>query len=69
MFDRKLYFHRHVDYLLSQLGLIRFITYKFSSLDSLKFVYITLIHSKLQCAFLVWNNITSADSNKVEDIQ
>jgi hypothetical protein len=39
MLDSKLHFHRHVDYLHSQalklLGLIRFITYNFSSLDSL----------------------------------
>jgi hypothetical protein len=40
MLGSKLHFHRHVDNLNSQalklLGLIRFITYNFSSLDSLK---------------------------------
>jgi hypothetical protein len=39
MLDSKLYFHSHVDFVYSQaprtLGLIRFITYNFSSLDSL----------------------------------
>jgi hypothetical protein len=54
MLDSKLHFHRHVDYLRSKalklLGLIRFITYNFSSLDSLKVLYITLIRSKLEYA-------------------
>jgi hypothetical protein len=39
MLDSKLYFHCHVDFVYSQalrtLGLLRFITYNFSSLDSL----------------------------------
>jgi hypothetical protein len=51
MLDRKLHFHRHVDCLHSQalklLGIIPFIQYIFSSLDSLKVLYITLILSKL----------------------
>jgi hypothetical protein len=41
MLDSKFYFHRNIDYLHSQalklLRLFRFITYKFSSFDSLKF--------------------------------
>jgi hypothetical protein len=41
MVGSKLYFHSHVDFVYSQalrtLGLIRFITYNFSSLDSLFF--------------------------------
>jgi hypothetical protein len=47
MLDSKLYFHCHVDLVYSQalrtLGLIRFITYNFSSLDSLVVLYIALI--------------------------
>jgi hypothetical protein len=52
MLESKLYFHRHVDYLhcqaLKLLGIIRFITYNFSSMDSINVVYITLIRSKLE---------------------
>jgi hypothetical protein len=44
MSDSKLHFHRHVDYLYSKalklLGLIYFIIYSFSSLDSLKKFYL-----------------------------
>jgi hypothetical protein len=69
----KLHFHRHVDYIHSQtlklLGLIRFIAYNFSSLDSLKVLYITLILSKLKHASVIWNNLTLAYSNKLENIE
>jgi hypothetical protein len=51
MLYRKLHFRRHIDYLhfqaLKLLGLIRLITYNFSSLDSLKVLYITLILTRL----------------------
>jgi hypothetical protein len=51
MVDSKLYFHCYVDFVYSQalrtLGLISFITYNFSSLDSLVVLYIALIRSKL----------------------
>jgi hypothetical protein len=54
MLDSKMHFHRHVDYLHSRalklLGLIRFVTYNFSSLDSLKVLYIAVIRSKLEYA-------------------
>jgi hypothetical protein len=72
MIESKLHFIRHVDFLhsqtLKQLGLIGFLTYNFSSLDGLKFLYITLMHSNLEYASVVWNNLTLADSNKLEDI-
>jgi hypothetical protein len=73
MLNSRLHFHHHVGYLLYQtlkvLGSIHFITRKFSSLDNLKVVYITLIHSKLGYASVVWNNRTLADSNELENIQ
>jgi hypothetical protein len=57
MLGIKLHFDRHVDYLHSQalklLGLIRFITYNFSSLNSVKVSYISLIRSKLEHASVV----------------
>jgi hypothetical protein len=51
MLDSKLYFHRHVDFVHSQaqaqalrtLGLIRYVTYNFSSLDYLVVLYNSLI--------------------------
>jgi hypothetical protein len=73
MLESKLYFHRRVDYLYSQelklLGLVRFIVYNFSSLDSLKVWYITLIRSKFEYASVVWSNLTLADPSKLENIQ
>jgi hypothetical protein len=69
MLHSKLHFHRHVDCLHSQALIIPFISYIFSSLDSLEVLYITLIRSKLVYASVVWNNLTLADSNKLENIQ
>jgi hypothetical protein len=73
MVDSKLYFHCHVDFVYSQaqrtLGLIRFVTYIFSSLDSLVVLYVALIRSKLEYASVVLNKLTLTDSNKIENIQ
>jgi hypothetical protein len=70
--DKKLYFH-HVNYIFSVasklLGLIKFITYNFSSLDSLLVLYVSLGRSKLEYACIAWNNLTITDSNKNESIQ
>jgi hypothetical protein len=72
MLDSKLHFHRHVGYLHSRelqlLGLTRFITYNFSFSDRLKVLNISLIRSKFEHASVVWNNLTLADSNKLENI-
>jgi hypothetical protein len=73
MLDSEMYFHCHVDFVYSQalrtLGLICFITYHISSLDSLVVLYNALIMSKLQYASVIWNNLTLTDSNKIENIQ
>jgi hypothetical protein len=73
MLDSKLYFHCHVDFVHSQIlrtsGLIRLITYNFSSLESLVVLYISLIRSEVEYASVVWNNLTSTDSNKIENIK
>jgi hypothetical protein len=73
MLDSKLYFRCHVDFVYSQalkkLGLIRFIAYNSSYLDSLVVLYIALIRSKLKYASVQRNNLTSTDSNKIENTQ
>jgi hypothetical protein len=73
MLDSKLYFHCHVDFVYSQalrtLGLIRYITYNFSSIDSLVVLYIALIRSKIEYASVVWNKLTLTDSNKIGNIK
>jgi hypothetical protein len=72
MLASKLHYHRHVHYLHSQtlklLGPI--VSSHIIFLPWIvKFVYITLILSKLEYASVAWNNLTLADSNKLENIQ
>jgi hypothetical protein len=72
-FDSKLYFHDHVDFMFSAcmkiLGLIRSITFRFSSLDCLFLLYCALVRPRLEYASVVWNSITTTDSKKLERIQ
>jgi hypothetical protein len=53
-FYSQLYFHNHVDFVFSEciklLGLIRSITFRFSSLDCSCVLYFTLVRSKLEYA-------------------
>jgi hypothetical protein len=72
-FDSKLYFHNHVNFLFSEcmklLGLICSITVRVSALDCLYVLYFTFLRSKLECASVVLNSITSTDASKLEHIQ
>jgi hypothetical protein len=55
--DSKIYFHCHVNFVYSQtlrpLGLFRYITYNFSSLDNIVVLYNVLIRSKLEYVSVV----------------
>jgi hypothetical protein len=54
---------------LKLLRLICFIIYHFSSLGNLKVLYIATIQQKFEYMSVTWNNLTLADSNKLENIQ
>jgi hypothetical protein len=72
LLDCKLYFHHHIDYILSEglkmLGLIWYIM-PFCTLDSLLVLYSSLFQSKLEYASISWSSITSTDSAKLGRIQ
>jgi hypothetical protein len=71
--DTELHFRNHVrhifSYCIKLLGLIRSITTTFSPLEFMHRLHIMLVRSELEYASIVWNSITSTDSNKLVRIQ
>jgi hypothetical protein len=71
--DSKLHFHNHVNFIFSHcikmLGLIRSVTFNYSTLGPMLILYFALVRSKVENASVVWNSIASNDANKLECIQ
>jgi hypothetical protein len=51
------------------LGLIRTLTFNFSTLDSLSILFFALVRSKLEYASVAWNSVAITNSDKLERAQ
>jgi hypothetical protein len=68
----KLHFHAYLDYFVFQsvrmLGLVRTVTYSFSTLESSLMLYLALVRYELAYAAILWSSITSTDARKLEHV-
>jgi hypothetical protein len=73
LIDAKFNFHQQVDniffHVYRMLGLIRIVTFPFSSLHNLLTLYYNLVRRKLEYVRVAWNSVTSTDAGKLERIQ
>ncbi|PNF40691.1 hypothetical protein B7P43_G02184 [Cryptotermes secundus] len=69
--DSKLYFHNHINsqeqlIFIKLIGLVRSLTFNFSSLECmfiLYMLYFTLNRSNVKYESVIWNYVTSTDTN------
>jgi hypothetical protein len=73
MFDSKLTFQNHIDYLISKssslLGFIYRSCMDFTNVDLIKSLYIAFIRSRLEYGSVVWNPFSSEANLKLEKMQ
>jgi hypothetical protein len=69
MINSKLHFNLHIDYIypdaLKLVGLTHFITYNFSSVNTLKLSHCALIRAQLAYMPVLKNDFTFADTNEL----
>jgi hypothetical protein len=51
------------------LGLIRYVTFSFPTVDSLMILYIALVRSKLEYTSVAWFSITVTDSSNLNEFK
>jgi hypothetical protein len=66
----KFYFHNQVSFIFYQLlGLVRSVTFNFSSLEHTFILYFRLVRSKVEYGSVVCNTIASTKAKELERIQ